>query len=94
MNPFSVSDRKGLYCISSGQKVPLEIEKDVLGAEALGQEAKIQFIETRLKSDEKSFFDPVKRLNLKTFSAMGKKVSVTNKQKKVVELKQQGNIAF
>ena len=93
VNPFSGTEKEHLFCISSGQRVPSDIEKDVMNAELLGQEQKQKFIEERLKVDE-HFFDPVKRLNLKTISSMSKKVPMLNKNKKVIELKQQGNIAF
>ena len=94
VNPFTVSDKDHLYTISSGQKVPDDVETDVTSAESLGRKSKMLFIDQRLKSEETGFFEPVKRLKLKTMSSTDKKTSFTNKQKKIVELKQQGNVAF
>ena len=93
VNPFSISDKDHLYSISSGMKVPTEIETDVLRAEGFGEREKERFVNERLKANEK-FFDPIKRSNLKTMEDLSKKAKVTTKQNKVIELKQQGNIAF
>ena len=93
VNPFTISDKKSLYCISSGAKVPDEIENDILNAERIGKLEKEKFIEERLEKNER-FFDPIKNPRLKTMGDMCKRVKVTTKQNKVVELKQSGNIAF
>ena len=48
LNPFTIADKNGLYNISSGCKVPLEIEKDILDAEQLGKHEKEKFIDEKL----------------------------------------------
>ena len=68
-----------MYCISSGVSATSEIERDVILAEALGADAKVDFISERLEKHEK-FFDPIKRLNLKTLSELAKKRTVISKQ--------------
>ena len=73
--------------------MPAAIEEDVLKAEAVGKEEKQKFIDERLKQNDK-FFEPIKRTNLKTMGDISKKVKLTTSQNKVVELKQQGSIAF
>ena len=93
VNPFAIDDKDGLYSISSGMKVPAAIEEDVLKAEAVGKEEKQKFIDERLKQNDK-FFEPIKRTNLKTMGDISKRVKLTTSQNKVVELKQQGSIAF
>ena len=93
VNPFSISERESLFNLSSGAKVNEEIEKDILNAEEFGKTSKECFIDERLKKNE-GFFNPIKRLNLKTMATASKKVICTTKTNKVVELKQQGNIAF
>ena len=93
VNPFTISDNESLYCISSGAKVPDEIENDILNAERIGKLEKEKFIEERLEKNER-FFDPIKNPRLKTMGDMCRRVKVTTKQNKVVELKQSGNIAF
>ena len=41
-----------------------------------------------------NFFDPIRKLKLKTMANSSKKVKLKTSTNKVVELKQQGNIAF
>ena len=93
MNPFTIEDDTALYNISSGAKVPKDIEQDVLQAESHGRTQKEAFIEERLKENDK-FFEPIKKLNLKTMASNTKSVKIKLSQNKVIELKHQGNIAF
>ena len=93
LDPFSVEDNDRLYNISSGAPVPTSIETDVMRAEVAGKKAKEAFIRDRLEKKEK-FFEPVKRMNLKVMSDMNKTIRVKTAKNKVVEYKQQGNIAF
>ena len=93
VNPFSIEDTNSLYCLSSGVKTPTEIEKDILTAEQIGKAQRVSFIEERLEGNA-SFFNPIKKANLKTMANVCKKASVKGKQNKVIELKQTGNIAF
>ena len=51
MNPFT-EENEALFCISSGALTPIEIEKDVLGAECIGQEARQRFVDDRLKQQK------------------------------------------
>ena len=92
-NPFTIEDKGSLYNIASGVKVPVEVEKDILLAEDLGEKRKDEFIEERLKTNSK-FFDPIKKLNLKTMGTCAKSTKVKTSTNKVIELKNQGNIAF
>ena len=60
-NPFTVADKNRHYSMTSGAPVPMEIEMDVLRAEAAGMAAKGDFI-GRLQSGEPGrFFDPIKK---------------------------------
>lgn len=88
LNPFSipvpedpVNDR--LYALHSGAPVPLEVEVDVMRADALGEQQKLNFIKERLKNHEKNFFDPIKRQKLLTMEHASKKVILTTSQGKV-----------
>lgn len=92
-DPFNIADKNTLYCISSGAPASADVEIDVLQAESAGHQAKDEFIKERLTVKEK-FFDPIKRLNLKTLASMGISVKLTTSAKKTVEYKQQGNVAF
>ncbi len=90
-DPLRVPDTEKLY-ISSGAPA-IDVEKDVLRAEATGKQAKENFIENRLMKKQ-GFFEPIKRLNLKTMDHMHKSVKLSTSQNKSIEFKQQGNIAF
>ena len=68
INPFEMKQKYKLYCISSGASATSEIERDIILAEALGADAKVDFISERLEKHGK-FVDPIKRLNLKTLSS-------------------------
>jgi hypothetical protein len=93
INPFEMEQKDKLYCISYGASATSEIERDVIFAEAFGADAKVDFISERLEKHEK-FFDPIKRLNLKTLSELGKKTTIKSSQNKIIEYRHQSNIAF
>ena len=92
MLAFEMEQQDKLYCISSGTSATSEIERDVILAEAFGADAKVYFISERLEKHE--FFDPIKRLNLKTLSELAKKTTIKSSQNKIIEYRQQSNIAF
>ena len=93
LDPFDSSiDRSRLYNISSGAAVSADIETDLLTAEKQGARARSNFVELRLKKNEVDFFEPIKRINLKTMASAKKKVKLTSSQSKVVEYKHMGNI--
>ncbi|KAL5014823.1 hypothetical protein ScPMuIL_000962 [Solemya velum] len=92
MNPFDL-DTQALVVLSSGATAPDSVSNDVLRAEAAGKDAQEQFVTDRLK-DGKDFFQPIKKLNLKTLDEMSRKVKLTTSKSKIVQYKQQGNIAF
>jgi len=94
MNPFEVERKDHLLIISSGATASDEVQKDVLRAEQAGRDAQEAFITARLEAGQ-DFFEPVKRLNLKTLADMNKQTKVTTtKNKVVVQFQQQGNVAF
>jgi hypothetical protein len=93
-NPFSLPDKDKLYCLSSGAPASELVANDVMRAEEIGLQTKEEFILKRLEKKEIDFFDPIKRLNLKTMASMHKTVKVTTSNHKILEYKQQGNIAF
>jgi hypothetical protein len=82
INPFKMEQKDKLYCISSGASAISEIERDVILAEAFGADAKVDFISERLEKHEK-FFDPIRRLNLKTLSELAKKTTTKPSQSKI-----------
>lgn len=44
-NPFTIADKEQLYCLASGAPVPLDVQTDVLQAEAIGKDAKGDFVD-------------------------------------------------
>ena len=93
LSPFEVDSQDKLVILSSGQAATDEIAKDVLRAEEVGKNARDAFIEDRLKK-AKNFFQPIKRQSLKTLGEMKKKTTIKSLGNKVVQYKQQGNVAF
>lgn len=93
LNPFDVDNKDKLVIISSGCVVSEDVSRDVLNAETIGQEAHDEFIQTRLQAGV-DFFKPVKRLHLKTMSDMNRVAKVTTSKNRVMQFKQQGNVAF
>ena len=84
-NPFSLADKDHLYSLASGAPASFEVEYDVLRAEKAGKNAKDTFIQERFVngSPEKLFFDPIKRIKLKTMDASNKTIKLTTSQGKV-----------
>ena len=70
-HPFSIDDDEKLYCIASGKPATHEVESAVM--ESVGKEAKYEFIEERLKRDQK-FFEPIRRKCLKHSLIWGKQL--------------------
>jgi len=92
LNPFSVDNKDQLLILSSGAAASEDVQKDVLRSEQTGRDAKDAFIAARLKTG-KDFFEPIKRPSLKTLGDMSK-TKITTTKNKVVQYKQQGNVAF
>ena len=92
-NPFVIPDKDKVYCISSGALASVVIEVDILRADSVGRDSKENFITNRLEA-KVNVFEPIKRLNLKTMSAMHTSVKVTTSKNKTIVYKQQGNVAF
>ena len=83
-NPFTIADKERLYCLVSGAPVPLDVETDVLQAEAIGKDAKGDFVDILKNREAGSFFFPIKKKKLKTMETCSKKVTLTSSQAKVV----------
>ena len=85
MNPFNVSDKDHLYNIASGAPIPTDIEHDILQADEIGKRYKEKFIQDRFVNNPSrtDFFQPIKKLKLKTMEACNKKVSLLGSRGKV-----------
>lgn len=94
-NPFAIPDRERLFSLASGAPAPIEVEVDVMRAEAAGTQAKQSFVE-RLKNASTcdTFFEPIKRQKLKTMEVANKSVKLTTSQGKLVQYTEQSDLAF
>ena len=79
-NPFDVS-RSSLINICSGIEASTEIKKDLLTAESVGESCFQSFLADRLKSSNVPFYDPIKKLKLKSFADLKVKKIVNSKSK-------------
>ena len=82
-NPFTIGDKDRLYSLASGSPVPIDVELDVLRAEAAGQEANADLIRRIQNGDPTSFFNPINENKLKTMGDCNRKVTLTSSQGKV-----------
>lgn len=82
-NPFTITEKNRLYSLASGAPVPVNVEMDVLSAEAVGEAAKAEFVGRLLSGEPESFFNPVKKNKLKTMEACNKRVTLMSSQGKV-----------
>jgi len=57
---------------------------DILQAEAIGKDAKGDFVNVLKNGEAGSFFFPIKKEKLKTMETCNKKVTLTSSQRKVV----------
>jgi hypothetical protein len=72
--------------LSSGTPAPKEVANYLLGADKTGQAAYMQFVRERLLERTVNFNDPIKKLNLKTFSKITKTVKVASKSKNTKQI--------
>ena len=82
-SPFTITDKGHLFSLASGAPAHIDVEKDVLQAEAVGNAAKRDFIGRLQGGRPESFFDPIKIKKLKTMEACNKKIHLTSSQGKV-----------
>ena len=68
INPFE-SATEDLTSISSGIVAPKDIENDLIRAHDVGEEAYQKFVDSRLKTGT-SFYDPMRKVQLKTFGSL------------------------
>ena len=73
-----------LVSLSSGVNATQDVQQDLLKAKSVGEEGSSEFINNRIKSDNVSFYSPIKKTNLKTFSSMNAKKYIKLKDKSVV----------
>ena len=68
-------DEKSVYSPSSGYHAHGDIEKDLMNAEVIGRKQQEEFVNDRIKTKKVSFYCPIKKKKLKTFSMNTSKIS-------------------
>ena len=96
MNPFEAPDKNRLYTLSSGAPVPPDMEDHVLRAEEYGKADKEKFLHERFVNGDprELFFVKISQLKLKTMEATSKSVKLTTSQGKVIQYREQSDLAF
>ena len=92
-NPFDVPDKERIYIIFSGNPVPVDAETDILSAEIMGRKQREEFTAKLCANSQVNFFEPIKQLKLKTMAVAEKASKLTNSQGKVVQYKEQADLA-
>ena len=73
-SPFDAS--VNLVSLSSGVTASDEVKVDLLQSYSSGEQQFLQFVQQRLVSSTKNFFDPLPKLKLKTFTTLVRKKSI------------------
>ena len=81
IHPFTLDVK--LLSISSGIEASEKVVEDLLNARKLGQKGMEQFVAERIHSNEKEFYEPVKKMNLATFKNLTKVVKVSVKDRMI-----------
>ena len=73
-----------------------EVELDVICTEAAENEAKETFIYDHFinRSSEDLFFEPIKKLKLKTMDSCDKMIKLASSQGKIIQYREQSDLAF
>ena len=78
VNPFDIGQYEGekmpLINIATETVVPSEVSESLLSAKEQGEKAMGEFVQARLISDKKNFWDPLKKINIKTFQSLNKPI--------------------
>ena len=78
VNPFDIGQYEGekmpLINIATGRVVSSEVSESLLSAKEQGEKAMGEFVQARLISDKENFWDPLKKINIKTFQSLNKPI--------------------
>ncbi len=87
VNPFEVEegacsdDKQPLVNIATSIVAPPDVRNSVCNVREAGTTQLLEFVETRLKTDEVEFFSPIRKPLFKTFATLNKPVRVKQNQK-------------
>ena len=93
MSPFEFESSKiqPLQNIASGAVVNDEF-RDILKAHSIGKQFAVDFVKDRIQDGKISFWDPIKKLNLKPFSSDDKVLRVNRKNQSIATIKSHQNL--
>ena len=74
-----------LVCLSTGASAPADISEDLLTAQGKGNNEYLVFQEMRIEKQEIPFFDPLPKMNLKTFDNNKKTTRKTSKKEIIIK---------
>ena len=87
-NPFDIPEEQDepLRNIATGVVLPQEVADRLVDATVTGKRSMESFIETRINTNQVSFWEPLPKLKIKTFSSAAKQVQVKSTNEKIVTL--------
>lgn len=91
INPFD-ENHENLVHLASGAVATPAIADDMRSMLEKGEAAAVEFMKKHIIGHEPNIYSPIKKINLQTFSAMGKKVTTKNKRGEIVAMKNSKNL--
>ena len=94
VSPFEFNSSKIQYLqnIVSGVLVKDEFREEILNAHSIGKQAADEFVKERILDGKTSFWAPITKMNLKTFSSGDKVVKVNRKNQSIATIKSHQNL--
>ncbi len=91
INPFD-NEHQSLVHLCNGSVASADVESDMKNMYKKGEAAAVSYIETNILSEKPDTYTPIKKMNLRTFSSMNKKITSKTKKGEIVALKNSKNL--
>lgn len=91
INPFD-ENHESLVHLASGAVATAAIADDMGSMLEKGEAAAVEFMKKHIIGHEPNIYSPIKKINLQTFSAMGKKVTTKSRRGEIVAMKNSKNL--
>jgi hypothetical protein len=91
INPFD-NDYESLVHLTSGSVATDDVESDMNNMYERGEAAAVKYMEKNILSEKPDIYAPLKKMNLRTFSSLNKKVASKTKKGEIVALKNSKNL--
>ena len=86
INPFD-NEYQSLVHLSNGTVAPIGVATDVKNMHDKGEAAAMSYMKTNILFSKPDIYNPIKKLNLRTFSSVYKKITSKTKNGEIVALK-------